>query len=179
MKKTMCNDNHKYGNYIERESSFVRICKCCGYESTLPKDIDIRKEYNNQQERKNLTKIIEPDPTVIDSSDSLLRATSILIDSLSYIDISQEEINILITKLNKFNDFYNKEDIERYQIIKNSINFINLFFKHEKLEIIGGRDALTPEQNDEFYKEWLDITGSFTPYLNTLYDNRKNHLQNR
>ena len=182
MERIKCNNNHKYGKFIEEENSFTRICQCCGHKSSLPKDQTIKEEYQKQQEQDSkilIKKIIEKDINIIDSSESLLTATRTLIDNLSYINISSEERKTLMEALNNLNTAYNKEAPEKQQIIKESTSFIDLYFKREELEIREGKETLTAEENDKFYENWLNITYAFTPYLNSIYDNKKNHLQSR
>lgn len=182
MEKNICNDNHKYGNFIDEKNMFTRICQCCGHKSSIPKDSTTEEEYKKQQEQyliQLIRQLIERNINIIDSSESLITATRTLIDNLSYINISNEEIKTLIESLNNLNSVYNNEQSEKLLIIKKSIDFIDLFFKREKLEIKEGKDVLTEEENDKFYENWLNITYDFTPILNTIYDNKKNHLQSR
>lgn len=180
MEKTNCKDNHKYGLLTEKGNFFIRTCKCCQKESTFPKDHDSIQEYQDQKASKKLVEnILEGNIEIFNTSDNLLRAIGTLIDNLSRTEITEIEQTKLITNINNFNEHYNKEDAQRHQLIKNSIDFIELYFKHEKVETIGGKEALPEEENDKFYDKWNNITGMFEPFFNEIYDSKKNHLATR
>lgn len=190
MEKICKNDNHKYGNYIEQENCFTRKCKCCQKETAYPKDPDIIKEYEKQQFTKELlTPILRKNIELISSNDSLLTRISILIDNLSRIEFPNEDPTELITAINTLNDYYNKSqgNNQSYQLIKNPIEFIDLYFKHEKLEILeikSDKTTTTSEQNkekqnDEFFDNWNNISEELELYIQAIYNSQKDHLQAR
>lgn len=180
MEKNLCNDSHKYGQYIEKENCFIRICMCCKKETIYPKDPSIKQEIqNNQTSKKIIDKLLTNPTEIITSSDTLIDTAAIITDILSYIELTSDEQQKLITILKTFNNLYNQEIKPRQEVIEETIKFISLHFKHEKLEQLGGKSTITIEQNDNFYDQSLKITNSLTPFLEEIYDTKKNHLQAR
>ena len=182
-----CNNMHKYGPFIKNNEGYQRTCLKCKKKTQYPNVEDITKEYNNQYITNSIIDIIiEKKIKIINTSDYFTKIITILLDNTSYIFLTENKQNKLITSIKEINNYYNNNNEERYTLIDEFKNYLIKYFNNynkeigniyndKDLEII---DNMFQKLKIKFSNEFLKITDTEENNTIELTENkiRKNDL---
>ena len=132
----MTNERHKYGPFEKNENNYYRVCLKCGKKSLYPLDIDIDKEYDKQRVTNYMIDIImNKDVATIIDEDYFLKLVASLFDNISYIYLDNKKQGRLIRSLCELNEYYNKDNDVRYDLISDTAIYFKDFFDNYNNEI--------------------------------------------
>lgn len=183
MAENKCGDFHKFGPFIKDEKNgFHRTCLCCLKKSNYPNSDEIMKEFAKQEDASALLNVLlYQDISIIFSSDDYITLIGCLFDNLSYLYLNQETQDNFVKRASILNDYFNKDNEIRYQMINEFVDYLKLFFRKENMEIRLGLNSFPEDKAMELDLIYNAIKNKFDTEIEKIYDskNQKNHLQNR
>lgn len=169
MNKQKCINMHQYGPFIKKENVFYRICNNCKHKQLYPQTDEITQEYQNQLLVKYIIDIIiQGKINLIQSSDYFFKLISCLKDHISYIYINSQKKEKLLIKLQKLNIYFNSQIEERYNIINEFKNYLELTFKKQT--------KISEEELENQDKIFNIIEKKFNQELENILKNEENNM---
>lgn len=178
-----CNNHHKYGLWLQIGTTCQRQCKCCGTVKKYPITDEIMAEIAKQDEAIKMLKILlHGDLDIIQSSDSFIILTGCLLDELNYLDLDKDTQERYVEKTELFNEYFHSQKApERYNIIKNFIVYLKLFFKKETLEEKAGFGSFSEMENEQLWNIYENVSNQINDIIEKIHEekNEKGHLVGR
>ena len=166
-----CSNTHKYGPFKKSNKTFYRICLKCNKKTHYPICEEIETEYNNQKITNFIIEIIsKKEINKIQNSNYFFRLITCLIDNISYIYLTKENQEKLIISLNELNNYFNKQEKNRFELIKEAIKYSNKYFINYNNEIDNNYNESKLSSLD---KSYLILTSKINKELETIIENEE------
>ena len=176
------NLEHKYGPIkTENDGTFYRNCLCCSPAITIkfPRDEDFKEEITKQENALWTFDILTYyGINTIQSSDDYINLIGLLLDSLDYLYINEEQQKQYIEKINLFNEYFKKKDNYRYNLVEDFKKYVQSHFSKENAEIKMGMNILK-EEKEELDDLFLKINTKITKEIENIFNKREknNHTK--
>lgn len=134
IKKYCTNNNHTYGQFKENKNNYYRICEICHKKTIYPKTNEIKNEIEKQVTAKKLLEIITKQKiNIIKTNNNFIKLIACLLDNLSYLYLDDNKIEDILKKITSINNYFNQNQ-ESYQLINNTVNYLNQYFYNPNTE---------------------------------------------
>ena len=151
-----CKNMHKFGPFIkDNDNEFHRVCLCCKKVSYYPASLEINTEYKRQVDEGKIFDFIINQNFIDRDSDDFIRLIACLYGGLPYLYIDDSAKEKFIDKIESYNQYFNKDNIDRLNMVNEFLDYFDLFIKKEKLETKYGIGNFS---DDDYLK--LDVFGN-------------------
>ena len=170
-----CKSTHKFGPFIKDNNNEVhRVCLCCKKVSYYPASLEINNEIKRWEDANNIFGyIVNQDLVSNCTGDDFIRLIDLVFNDLSYLDINENAKNKFVNKIIHCNNHFNIDNIDRFNLVEEFLEYFNLFFKKEELEIKYGIGSFSEDNYIEFDSVGLSINNRLNKELELLYDLRE------
>lgn len=185
-KATCSNDNHKYGlfklnfdnggNAISAE----RQCRCPNCKKVTiysPVDTEIMEEVKKQNEASFvLDSFLHRSDEIINDSDDFIKYISLLLNGINYLELYSETQERYMEKIDLLNEvFHNDKNIDtnRHKLVSDFHNYLNIYFKKERIEYMSGIGSFSDEDYETLDKLHDSIVNRIDKFLELFYNNKE------